>query len=162
MLSTWDIIAENFGFMLAWGDIVYVPFLYSIAGWFIINQTEAINIYIIVLLIVTFIISLWIFRSSNIQKYRFKKNPNTKIWFKKAKTLEGKILISGFWGIGRKLNYSGEILTYLIMTFTAGFVSYILIQVYINKVIIKIILLLSNFLKKNQKLNFFILKKYGK
>ena len=30
MLSTWDVMAENFGFMLVWGDLVYVPFFYSI------------------------------------------------------------------------------------------------------------------------------------
>jgi len=35
MLSTWDITDEHFGFMLVWGDMIYVPFLYSIVGWFI-------------------------------------------------------------------------------------------------------------------------------
>ena len=123
MLTTWDIMAENFGFMLVWGDLVYVPFFYSIAGWFIIIQTEAFNIYPIIILCLAYFVSIWIFRGSNIQKFRFKRNPNVKIWFKPAKTIEGKILISGFWGIGRKLNYSGEILTYLIITLTTGIYS---------------------------------------
>ena len=34
MLWTFDIIEDHFGFMLVWGDLIYVPFLYSIAGWF--------------------------------------------------------------------------------------------------------------------------------
>jgi delta14-sterol reductase len=123
MLSTWDIMSENFGFMLAWGDTVYVPFFYSIAGWFIIDQTVGFSIYMIIFLGVAFLFSLWIFRGANMQKYRFKKNPNTKIWFKPAKTLEGKILISGFWGKGRKLNYTGEILVYLVIVLTTGLIS---------------------------------------
>jgi len=32
MLSTWDILAEKFGFMLVWGDTVYVPFSTRSAG----------------------------------------------------------------------------------------------------------------------------------
>mmetsp|Transcript_779 Transcript_779/g.719 ORF Transcript_779/g.719 Transcript_779/m.719 type:complete len:245 (+) Transcript_779:65-799(+) len=43
MLSTWDIIAENFGFMLVWGDMTYLPFLYSIGGWIIADMPETIN-----------------------------------------------------------------------------------------------------------------------
>ena len=77
----------------------------------------------IVFLAIAYLVSLWIFRGANFQKYKFKKNPNTKIWFKPAKTLEGKILISGFWGKGRKLNYSGEILTYLVIILTTGLIS---------------------------------------
>ncbi len=123
MLSTWDIMSENFGFMLVWGDSVYVPFFYSIAGWFIINQELAFSNFTLIFLIIAYLVSIWIFRGSNIQKYKFKKNPNTKIWFKPAKTLEGKILISGFWGKGRKLNYSGEILTYFVIILTTGLIS---------------------------------------
>ncbi|MCE7741463.1 MAG: hypothetical protein GOP50_03305 [Candidatus Heimdallarchaeota archaeon] len=123
MLSTWDIMSENFGLMLVWGDTVYVPFFYSIAGWFLISQELAFSVYVIVFLCVAYLLSIWIFRGANLQKYRFKKNPNTKIWFKPAKTLEGKILISGFWGKGRKLNYTGEILTYLVIVLTTGLIS---------------------------------------
>ena len=123
ILSTWDIMSENFGFMLVWGDTVYVPFFYSIAGWFIVFQELDFSSFIIAFLCIAYILSIWLFRGSNIQKYKFKKNPKTMIWFKQAKSLEGKILISGFWGIGRKLNYSGEILTYFIIALTTGLIS---------------------------------------
>ena len=43
--------------------------------------------------------------------------------FKPVETLNGKILISGFWGKGRKLNYSGEILTYLVIVLSTGLIS---------------------------------------
>src|SRR4029079_9357967 len=41
-------------------------------------------------------------------------------WGKPAETIGGKILVSGFWGIGRKLNYSGEILVYWSFTLLSG------------------------------------------
>jgi len=41
MLSTWDIIAENFGLMLVWGDLVYLPFLYCISGWYICDNPQS-------------------------------------------------------------------------------------------------------------------------
>ena len=41
MLHTWDVIAENFGFMLVWGDTPFVPFFYSIGGWFVLRNHGA-------------------------------------------------------------------------------------------------------------------------
>jgi delta14-sterol reductase len=38
VLSMYDIIAEKFGFMLVWGDLVLVPFFYCIAGWFLLAR----------------------------------------------------------------------------------------------------------------------------
>ncbi|MGH2690638.1 MAG: hypothetical protein ACRDKW_17790 [Actinomycetota bacterium] len=33
----------------------------------------------------------------------------------------GRLLVSGFWGIGRKLNYTGELMVYTAWTLTTGF-----------------------------------------
>jgi delta14-sterol reductase len=35
----------------------------------------------------------------------------------------GKLLASGYWGIGRKINYTGEILVYVSFALCAGFAS---------------------------------------
>ncbi|WP_445632771.1 DUF1295 domain-containing protein [Nostoc sp. DSM 114161] len=120
MLSTWDIIAEKFGFMLVWGDWVLVPFFYSIAGWYLINIIDPMPIGSVIGICSLYLLGLVIFRGANTQKHRFKKNANTIIWGKPAKTLGGKLLISGWWGIGRKLNYTGEILVYFGFAFTTG------------------------------------------
>jgi delta14-sterol reductase len=65
----------------------------------------------------------WLFRGANQQKHRFRQDPGALIWGKPAETLGGRLLISGFWGIGRKLNYTGEICIYLALAMTAGFSS---------------------------------------
>ncbi len=133
MLSTWDIIAERFGFMLVWGDLVYVPFLYSMVGWFVLHRGfdgsgagaahDSFPIAGLVALAAFHVAAHWIFRGSNWQKDRFKRDPHAPIWGRAPETIGGKILVSGFWGIGRKINYSGEIGVYLSFSLCAGFES---------------------------------------
>ncbi|MGH8488681.1 MAG: DUF1295 domain-containing protein, partial [Gammaproteobacteria bacterium] len=60
-------------------------------------------------------------RGANEQKHRFKADPSARIWGRPAETLGGRLLVSGFWGIGRHLNYSGEICVYLAFALTTGF-----------------------------------------
>jgi hypothetical protein len=41
MTSTWDIIAERLGFMLVFGDLVFIPFTFTIQGWWLLrNKVE--------------------------------------------------------------------------------------------------------------------------
>ena len=40
LLSIFDVIEEKFGLMLLWGDLVLVPFFYSIGGWWLLDQRE--------------------------------------------------------------------------------------------------------------------------
>ena len=131
MLWTFDIIEDHFGFMLVWGDLIYVPFLYSIAGWFIVDNVHQ-------SLSMRWLIGIWlvhfsghyIFRESNWQKFNVRKyGTQAKVWGKTPVLLDGRLLISGFWGIGRHINYTGEILVYLSMALCSGttsFVPYIL------------------------------------
>jgi delta14-sterol reductase len=64
-----------------------------------------------------------LFRGANQQKHRFKQDPRARIWGKPAETVGGKLLVSGFWGVGRKLNYTGELLMYYAWTLPCGFAS---------------------------------------
>jgi delta14-sterol reductase len=50
----------------------------------------------------------------------FKQDPLAKIWGRPAKTIGGQLLASGWWGISRKLNYTGEIGVYLSFALCAG------------------------------------------
>lgn len=125
MLHTWDIVAERFGFMLVWGDFAFVPFAYSICGWYLVDRTEALPLWAMIGLPIMFVLGLWIFRGANQQKDDFKRDPAIRIWGKPAETIGGKILVSGFWGVGRKLNYTGEILVYWSFTLLSGGASFV-------------------------------------
>jgi delta14-sterol reductase len=121
MLSTWDVTSENFGFMLVWGDLVYVPFLYSLPCWWIARHTTPFETWQWLGLSVLFLGSLWVFREANWQKERYKRTPEATIWGKKPEVVGGRLLASGWWGIGRKLNYTGEIGVYLCFALASGF-----------------------------------------
>lgn len=125
ILSMWDVIAEKFGFMLLWGDLMLVPFFYSIAGWYLLAAPEPMALPRVLAIAALYTLGLWIFRGSNAQKNRFKKDPNTKIWGKPAKALGGRLLISGWWGIGRKINYTSELMVYSSFALCTGFVSWV-------------------------------------
>lgn len=125
MLSTWDIIAENLGFMLVWGDLVYVPFLYSLPGWFVLANAEPFPTWAWVSLAAACLVLMAVFRDANWQKERFKRNPMAPIWGGPAEALDGRLLVSGWWGVGRKINYAGEIGVYTCMALCAGLNSFI-------------------------------------
>ena len=120
MLSTWDVIAENFGFMLVWGDLVYVPFLYSLPGWWIMHHTEPFTSLEWGALVAFHLLALYVFREANWQKERYKRDKSAHIWGKAPETIGGRLLVSGFWGIGRKINYTGEIGVYISFALCAG------------------------------------------
>ena len=115
ILTTMDIKHENFGFMLVFGDLVWVPMTYSIQAFYLIHHVHELPWWML-LLIVTMNLSGWaIFRAVNLQKHRFRSDPHgTMIWGKKARYLQtkrgSKLLLSGFWGWSRHFNYVGDIL----------------------------------------------------
>jgi delta14-sterol reductase len=121
MLYTWDIIAEKFGWMLVWGDYVLVPFFYSLPGWFLLHNLAPISTAEIVALCALYLFGFTLFRGANEQKHRYKMDPAARIWGKPAEAIGGKLLVSGFWGIGRKLNYTGELCMYYAWTLPCGF-----------------------------------------
>lgn len=122
ILSMWDIIAEKFGFMLVWGDLVLVPFFYSISAWYLVGA-EPMGWAAIVAISILHLVGMWIFRGANAQKDQFKRNPQAPIWGKPPETIGGRLLVSGWWGIGRKLNYTSEIMVYTSFALCTGFCS---------------------------------------
>lgn len=116
--------------MLVWGDSIYVPFWYSVAGWWVADYVEVWTVARVVGLVSFHLSFHYVFRSSNWQKHAFKKfGLKALIWGKKPVLLEDKLLVSGWWGIGRHLNYTGEIFTYLSFSLCTGcshFIPYIL------------------------------------
>ena len=125
MLSTWDIIAENFGFMLVWGDLVYLPYLYGIGGWDMCDNLHNSSPLYLVLVILLHIASHFMYRTANWQKYEYRRiGKNAIIWGQPPKTLDNKLLVSGWWGIGRHLNYTGEILVYASIALLSEFISF--------------------------------------
>ncbi|GAB4833481.1 hypothetical protein Ancab_031724 [Ancistrocladus abbreviatus] len=110
MLSTWDIIAERLGFMLVFGDLVWIPFTFSIQGWWLLKNRVELTTAAVIANCFVFVFGYLVFRGANKQKHVFKKNPKAPIWGRHPRVIGGKLLASGYWGIARHCNYLGDLL----------------------------------------------------
>jgi protein-S-isoprenylcysteine O-methyltransferase Ste14 len=113
-LYTYDFFAEKVGFKLGWGCIAFYPFFYSIPVWSTAAmpnpQTPSV---LLILYVALFFIGWGLARGANLQKYFFKKDPQRSFLGIRPETItEGDktLLVNGFWGLSRHINYLGEIL----------------------------------------------------
>lgn len=113
-LYTYDFFAERVGFKLGWGCMVFYPFFYCVGLWSVAERpsphTSPLVLAIAALL---FFLGWSLSRGANLQKFFFKTAPEKKAFGLIAPRVieEGskKLLVSGFWGISRHINYLGEI-----------------------------------------------------
>jgi protein-S-isoprenylcysteine O-methyltransferase Ste14 len=127
ILTTWDVRHENFGFMLCWGNLVWVPFTYTIQAFYLVNHSPPLGSLAIAGLVLLNFAGFVIFRGTNIQKHRFRKDPERPVWGRPARyiqTARGPLLLaSGWWGLARHMNYLGDWLMGLAWCLTTGFSS---------------------------------------
>jgi protein-S-isoprenylcysteine O-methyltransferase Ste14 len=125
MLTTWDIKRERFGWMLAWGNLVWVPFVYSLQAHYLVDHVHEIGISATIALVLLDLAGYAIFRSANLQKHRFRENPETPVWGRRPEvigTTHGtRLLASGWWGLARHVNYLGDLLMGLAWCLPTGF-----------------------------------------
>lgn len=114
MLSTWDINYENYGFMLAFGFLVWMPFNFSLQSQYLLYADPQLSWYAVVALVLLNFAGYYIFRTSNLQKHRFKTVPGAKIWGREPafiQTQRGtRLLAAGWWGLARHCNYLGDLM----------------------------------------------------
>ncbi len=125
MLSTWDINYENFGFMLGFGFVVWMPFNFSLQAQYLYYHRPELPVAAAVGIFALNLLGYYIFRSSNLQKHRFRTQPSSVIWGKPASfipTQRGtKLLTSGWWGLSRHANYLGDLTMALAWCLPCGF-----------------------------------------
>ncbi len=125
ILTTWDIRHEPFGFMLCWGSLVWVPFTFSLQGLYLAAHPHALSSLGALLLVCFNLLGYTIFRGANLQKHKFRKLPETRIWGRAPEFIETtrgtRLLVSGFWGVARHSNYLGDLMMGLAWCLTTGF-----------------------------------------
>ena len=115
ILTTMDITTDGFGFMLAFGDLAWVPAVYSLQARFLADQFSplagAADYAKLALVLSLAAAGMYVFRESNSQKDAFKSNPAAPEFkgMRIIKTPTGSSLIAGgWWGVARHVNYLGE------------------------------------------------------
>ncbi|KAJ3035898.1 hypothetical protein HDV00_003298 [Rhizophlyctis rosea] len=111
ILTTMDITTDGFGFMLVNGDLAWVPFNYSHQAYYLIHHPRSLSPLTLFAILSLQLLGLYIFRSANSQKNDFRTNPEGET-VKHLKYMETKtgsrLLVSGWWGAARHINYTGE------------------------------------------------------
>lgn len=124
VLTTMDIIHDGFGFMLAFGDLVWVPFVYSLQAFYLVGHPNEVSWPVASLIIALKLCGYVIFRCANSQKNAFRKNPTDPklAHLKTIHTSTGKsLLVSGWWGFVRHPNYLGDLVMALAWSLPCGF-----------------------------------------
>ncbi|OZJ05442.1 hypothetical protein BZG36_01634 [Bifiguratus adelaidae] len=124
ILTTMDITTDGFGWMLSFGLLTWVPMVYSLQTRYLAMHPRELSIPEIALTIAVAGIGYWIFRGTNSEKNTFRNNPNDPS-VKDLKYIETKtgsrLLISGWWGKARHINYLGDWLMSLAMCLPCGY-----------------------------------------
>jgi len=114
ILTTWDIKHEKFGAMLCWGDLVWVPFTYSLQAQYLVTHTHDLPWWGVAGIFLLNFFGYAIFRGANSQKNTFRNDPDRPVWGKPPnyiRTSRGAtLLVSGWWGLSRHMNYLGDFL----------------------------------------------------
>lgn len=123
-LYTYDVVAERMGFKLIWSTLGVHPFLYNIGTWQILLRGQSSNDLTdtqMMTIGVVFILGWILTRGAQYQKYMIKTQPSRKrIFFglmeqrclltQRKNDVPRQLLVSGFWGLSKHVNYLGDIL----------------------------------------------------
>ena len=123
-LYTYDFFAERMGFKLGWGCIAFYPYFYAIPLWTTVDMPNPGTSTVLLFAYPLIFFIGWSFaRGANMQKYTFKRFPDRAFLGIQPKTItDGKrtLLVSGYWGLSRHINYLGEILMATGIVLTVG------------------------------------------
>lgn len=121
-LHTLDVTHDRFGWMLAWGDCVWLPFIYTLQGTYLSRHQVELSFERMLLVLSLGLGGYLLFRWSNYQRNYFRRTEGRGlIWDRHPdflicsyETQKGRhrslLLHSGFWGWARHLNYTGDLL----------------------------------------------------
>ncbi|XP_057679231.1 delta(14)-sterol reductase LBR isoform X1 [Corythoichthys intestinalis] len=124
ILTTMDLMHDGFGFMLAFGDLVWVPFTYTLQAYYLVSHPNALSLPAVAAIVLLKLVGYYIFRKSNSEKNAFRRNPSDPklAYLKTIPTATGKsLLVSGWWGVVRHPNYLGDLIMALAWSLPCGF-----------------------------------------
>lgn len=133
-LKTVDIHHDHFGWMLAWGDAVWLPYMYTLQAFYLVYNPVVLSTGYASCVLLLGLTGYGLFRWVNNQKDTFRRaDGETLIWGKKPSFIpctyrvaggtirESKLLTSGFWGIARHFNYTADLMGAYAYCLACGF-----------------------------------------
>ncbi|MEQ1508121.1 MAG: DUF1295 domain-containing protein, partial [Myxococcota bacterium] len=112
-LYTYDLFAERVGFKLGWGCLAFYPFFYPIGGFAAAADADPGTPIAVVAVAGGLFVGGWtLARGANLQKFTFKVDPTRSFLGIRPEVLTDgtrSLVVNGFWGVSRHVNYLGEI-----------------------------------------------------
>ncbi|XP_064860910.1 delta(14)-sterol reductase TM7SF2-like isoform X2 [Oncorhynchus nerka] len=122
VLTTMDIVHDGFGFMLAVGDLAWVPFTYGMQAAFLVVHPQSLSPLGATAIVPLNGVGYYIFRKSNSQKNLFRPYASQcGIPGDYCHSNGKRLLVSGWWGLVRHPNYLGDLLMALAWSLPCGF-----------------------------------------
>ena len=113
-IQNMDLTHERVGFKLGWGCLTFYPYFYAIGLWAVAPLPDPGTP---TALLVVYALVFWagwsLARGANMQKWFFKTAPHRAfLGIAPRVVTDGQrtLLVSGFWGVSRHVNYLGEVL----------------------------------------------------
>lgn len=124
LLATLDIIEENLGFMLWFAFLAWMPFNFTLQQQYVLEARPELSVVAAAAIIIFNFAGYYVFRDSNLQKLRFRRDPRRPIWGEVPVAMEtargSKLLLSGWWGLARHANYMGDLMMALAWCMACG------------------------------------------
>ena len=124
-LYTYDLFAERVGIKLGWGCLAFYPYFYPVAIWATTDLPDPNTpLWQLIIFALLFLSGWAMARGANMQKYFFKTQPQRAFLGIEPKTISDgsrSLLINGFWGLSRHINYLGEIVMGLAIALSVGY-----------------------------------------
>ncbi|KOS23190.1 Delta(14)-sterol reductase [Escovopsis weberi] len=130
ILGMMDIVTDGLGFMLTFGDIVWVPFIYTTQTRYLAVAPVQLGPAGLAIVSAVFAVGVYIFRSSNTQKYTFRTTPDhpSVQGMSYIQTKRGtRLLTAGWWGLARHVNYFGDWLQATPFSLPTGIAGYLIL-----------------------------------
>lgn len=122
LLNMMDVTTDGLGFMLMFGDLVVVPFSYTLQARYLADHPYILGPYKSAAIVLLYVIGYVIFRQSNNQKNSFRDGHESTKHLKYITSKTGsKLIVSSWWGAARHINYFGDWLVSLAYSLPTGF-----------------------------------------
>ncbi|CCO32402.1 delta14-sterol reductase [Rhizoctonia solani AG-1 IB] len=121
IFTTMDITTDGFGFMLAVGDLAWVPFTYSLQARYLAFNHVELGPFWTCIIFVIHAVGYWIFRGANNEKNDFRNGKNPKNLTSLQTERGTRLLTSGWWGMCQHPNYLGDWIMSVSYSLPTGF-----------------------------------------
>jgi len=134
--NTLDITLDRAGYYICWGCLVWIPSMYTFHSYFFVYHQPNCGPVIATIILALGIASIFYNYQVDRQKELFRTQkpgePELKIWGKKVQSVkvsyltvagtkkDTNLMLSGWWGLARKINYTFELMAAFFWSCPAG------------------------------------------